>query len=119
MKIAAASGDGVLVDKHFGHAESFYIFEADRQTFRPAGVRQTERFCTKESNHGKANGVMEKFVKLLGDCEILLCESIGYTVAAELSRNGIQPYMLHCEIATAIKAWQEGLLDFISEDQNG
>ena len=119
MKAAVASDDGIHINLHFGHCESFYIYEITETEARLCDVRKTERFCTKESNHGTHNGVMEKFLLMLMDCKMILCESIGYKVAERFAENGIASFMLECDIEMAIEAWQNGTLDLITEGQNG
>ncbi|MDH4200385.1 MAG: hypothetical protein OEV66_08410 [Spirochaetia bacterium] len=113
MKVAITSSDGKNIDTHFGHADCFYIYEISGDKINLLDIRETERFCTKDSNHGKNNGVMEQFAKLLNDCEILLCSSIGYHVAESLKDYGINPYMLECDILTGLEACRENLLEHI------
>lgn len=118
MRVAVASSNGVDVDLHFGHAESFYIYDqpglSENLFWNMVEIRRTEKFCAPHSNHGKNNGVMQRFVTLLSDCEILLCESIGYHVAQELSARGIRPFMVECDIATGLAACSDGLLEMVS-----
>ncbi len=118
-RAAVASSDGAHVNLHFGHCQSFYIYEMNEGQIELREVRETEQFCTKESGHGKHNGVMEKFLFLLRDCQVILCESIGYPVATNFEKHGIRPYMLSGDIGEALKAWQTGVLELISESQDG
>jgi predicted Fe-Mo cluster-binding NifX family protein len=113
MRVCIASSNGITIDTHFGHADKFYIYEMVDDHFRLVDIRQTEQFCTPESNHGKRNGVMEKFAGLLHDCETLLCASIGYYVAESLKDYGINSYMLDCDISTGLDACRENILDYI------
>lgn len=113
MKVAIASGNGKSIDTHFGHAEKFYIYDISGNNNVLLDIRQTKRFCTKESNHGKNNGVMEKFACMLCDCDILLCSSIGYYVAEDLKDRGIKAYMLECDILSGLEACRENLLEYV------
>lgn len=113
MIVAVASSDGSHIDTHFGHADKFYIYEVGKDKSRLVDIRKTERFCTKDSNHGKNNRVMEKFVLLLNDCEILLCSSIGYHVAESLRDYGINAHMLECDIFTGLDACRQNILEYI------
>jgi len=114
MKVAIASSNGKDINLHFGHAETFYIYTINNSTPELVETRSVSRFCTPESNHGKNNGVFEKFIALLGDCDILLCESIGYHVAKRLESEGIRPYMLECDIETGLSAVSSGVLESIA-----
>jgi|GEM_PF-2379553 len=113
MKVAITSSDGNHIDTHFGHAETLYIYEILDDRISLLDIRKTTRFCTPDSNHGKNNGVLEKFARMLGDCEILLCSSIGYYVAESLKDYGITAYMLECDILTGLEACRENLLDCV------
>lgn len=46
-KVAVASSDGKTVDTHFGHAQSFLIFEVDEQTgaFEDVEERDVRAAC--------------------------------------------------------------------------
>jgi len=113
MKVAIASGDGKHINKHFGHANIFYIYDVGEEKSKLIDIREVEPFCSRDSNHGKNNGIMEKFAGLLGDCEILLCASIGYHVAESLKEHGIKTYMVECGIMTGLRACRENLLEYI------
>jgi predicted Fe-Mo cluster-binding NifX family protein len=113
MKVAVTSSDGRHINVHFGHANVFYIYDVGKVKSTLVDIRKTDRFCVKDSHHGKNNGVMEKFAGILGDCEILLCSSVGYHVAESLKQYGIHVYMLECGILTGLRACRENLLDRI------
>jgi predicted Fe-Mo cluster-binding NifX family protein len=114
LRVAVASNNGVDINEHFGHTEKFYVYDVLNDGYDLVEIRITEKFCTKESNHGKNNGVMEQFIKLLEDCPVLLCESIGYHVGETLRESGIDSYILEGDISSGLKAAQTGILDFIS-----
>ena len=44
-KVAVASSDGKTVDTHFGHAQSFLIFEVDEQTGAFEDVEERDVPC--------------------------------------------------------------------------
>ena len=113
MKVAIASTDGFEINSHFGHAEYFYIYEMMGKAHTFLEIRSTERFCSKSSNHGKNNGVMEKFASMLSDCEILLCSGIGYYVAQTLATYHLRAYILECDIPTALAAITDGTLELL------
>ncbi|MCI6798648.1 MAG: NifB/NifX family molybdenum-iron cluster-binding protein, partial [Spirochaetia bacterium] len=53
-KVAVASSDGKTVDTHFGHAQSFLIFEVDEQTgaFEDVEERDVRAACNSQASCG-------------------------------------------------------------------
>lgn len=53
-KVAVASSDGKIVDTHFGHAQSFLIFEVDEQTgaFEDVEERDVRAACNSQASCG-------------------------------------------------------------------
>lgn len=88
-KIAAASSDGERVDRHFGHADLFYIAEvADDETYQLTGKRTLKSPC----RHGIHDlQEMQKAVEVIADCRYVLCEAIGAGAATVLEQCRITP----------------------------
>ena len=88
-KIAAASSDGQQVDRHFGHADTFYITEVlDDGTYFFLEKRIVESPC-QHGNHD--SGIMQKMIEKIDDCKYVLCEAIGSGAAAILAQRHITP----------------------------
>ena len=90
IRIAAASSDGVTIDRHFGHADVFSIWEtvADGASFTEIERRQVSPPC--QHGHHEADA-MQAVVAPLGDCRYVLAEAIGRVAAAHLAASGITP----------------------------
>lgn len=90
IRIAAASSDGVTIDRHFVHADVFSIWEtvADGASFTEIERRQVSPPC--QHGHHEADA-MQAVVAALGDCRYVLAEAIGRVAAAHLAASGITP----------------------------
>lgn len=89
-KIAVASSDGIVVNQHFGHADSFYIYKATDDKAEFTGeIRRAEPVC-RTGNHD--DGRLNENLRLLSDCNYLLVQKIGAEAAAAAERLGISPY---------------------------
>ncbi|MDQ0204507.1 NifB/NifX family molybdenum-iron cluster-binding protein [Pectinatus haikarae] len=100
-KIAAASSDGIYVDRHFGHADLFYITEiSDGGMCRFLEKRTVLSPC----RHGVHDlQIMQEAVKLIADCQYVLCEAVGAGAAAILGQHHITPLETDESIDNAIR----------------
>lgn len=87
MKVAVASSDGIVVNQHFGRADSFYIYEVS-QGKEPVLLekRKGKPFC-----HGGSHeeGELLDATELLADCRKVYVSQIGRGAELELARIGI------------------------------
>ena len=88
-RIAAASSDGIHIDRHFGVADGFVIVEvADDGTFAEVERRQAKSPC----QHGYHDeGAMLAAVQALADCRYVVAEAIGPGAQRALERQDILP----------------------------
>ena len=99
-KIAVASSDGIVVNQHFGHADSFYIYQVTGDDARFTGeVRKVEPVCHM-GNHD--DGKLSSNMKQLSDCKYLLVQKIGAEAASIAESLGISPYEIPDIIDKAI-----------------
>lgn len=96
MAIASA-GQG-LVNQHFGHAREFLVYEATPAGARLVGHRKTDLYCTGTDACGEevlglddAESKLERTIRVLHDCEAVLCARIGYEPWSKLEAAGIAP----------------------------
>ena len=89
-RIAVASTDGKVVNRHFGKAEWFYIVEADsedRGHYEFTDLKKVQPFCEgglhKEE---QLSGVMNT----LSDCDFVLVSRVGPRAAAEAEAKGVR-----------------------------
>lgn len=113
-KIAVASKDGEMSDTHFGRAEQFYIFLADRDgNVELSEVRHVSPIC-KGGYHYKDE--MQRGVENLSDCSYVIAAKIGEGAAGVLAQNGIKAFEIPGYIYDAIDRLieYEGLLELFN-----
>jgi predicted Fe-Mo cluster-binding NifX family protein len=100
-KIAVASSDGIVVNQHFGHADTFFIYEINGEEFRKTDdIRRVEPVCN-GGNHDDA--------KLLGnmglfkDCKYIIVSRIGTYAAMQAEKLGIRTMELPGFIEESIR----------------
>jgi nitrogen fixation protein NifB len=106
MRIAVASGDGMLVDQHFGHATQFLICEADLTGVRLVEVRRNQPACGASWAPGQ-DDPMERSARLVADCQAVLVARIGECGVDRLAERGIEAYELPGPIETALRQMTE------------
>jgi len=112
--IAVASKGGGIVNQHFGHAREFLIYEASADGVRMVGVRKTDVYCSGPAGCGELEdtheSVLERTLRTLQGCRVLLCAKIGFEPWGKLEAAGITPNSEHAlePIEEAVAAaWRE------------
>lgn len=91
-KAAIASSDGIVVNQHFGRADTFYIYEIDeRGKYVLLEKRNAVPIC-KGGNHD--NSELENNMKKLSDCRYILVSRIGKRAEIAARQLGIIPMKL-------------------------
>ncbi len=99
-KIAVASSDGIVVNQHFGHSRSFYIYDVSGDTAAFTGeIRMLVPVC-QTGNHDDDR--LTENLRALSDCKYLLVQKIGTEAAARAESLGISPYEIPDIIGDAI-----------------
>lgn len=102
MKIAVTYEDGQIF-QHFGHTETFKIYDAENGKILSSQVVDTD---------GSGHGALAGFLKDLG-VEILICGGIGGGARNALAEAGIRLYPGACGDADAqVGAFLAGSLDY-------
>ena len=106
MAVAAKHG---VVGEHFGHAREFLVYEASSAGVRFVGHRKADLYCTGEDHCGEGESELERSLRALEGCEVMLCARIGYAPWNKLEAAGIQPNAEHAleEIEVAVAAVYE------------
>jgi predicted Fe-Mo cluster-binding NifX family protein len=91
MKIAVPSDDGLTVSGHFGRCRDFLVFEIEGNEVRQLAARPNGG-CHDHGGSPEAGGQAGHggFVKVLGDCAVVLCIGIGAGAQEALAAGGIQ-----------------------------
>ncbi len=110
--LMAVAAKGGVVAVHFGHAKEFLVYEASSTGVKFVGHRKAEQYCDGDVSCGDGESVLDKTIKALVDCEVVLCSKIGYEPWGNLEAAGIQPNGEHAmePVEDAVMAvWQEML----------
>ena len=117
-KIAVASSDGVNVDRTFGEALSFTIYEVDGENVsylekRDAGTEKVSTNTSCETNElncqsgckggGGCGGNSSEKVEIISDCRAIVCKKIGFGIQKHLERKAISAFDVSVTVDEAIK----------------
>ena len=90
-RMAVASSDGKFVNRHFGQAEQFLIFEIAEGNCKYVETRLTDPLCDdREHSDDRLAGI----VKLISDCRAVLVAKIGPGALHRLQSQGIQAHVI-------------------------
>lgn len=100
-KIAVASSDGIVVNQHFGRADTFYIYKiTDGVPEKTNEVRKVQPVC-----HGGDHDdeQLTENIRQFQDCKYILVSRIGMRAASQAEQLGIIPMELPGIIEESIK----------------
>ncbi len=123
LMAVATSGQNVI-NMHFGHAKEFLVYEASPDGVRFISHRKTELYCSGDDTCGDAETALQRNIRTLEGCEVVLCSKIGYEPWEQLEQAGIQPNGEHAmeNIEDAVMAVyremaENGKLEESNDDQ--
>ena len=91
-KVAAASSDGIVINQHFGRADTFYIYEvAGAGNYRFLETRTVTPVCN-GGNHSDKE--LRDNISKFKDCKYILVSRIGMGAANMVEQSGITPMEL-------------------------
>lgn len=91
-KVAVASSDGIVVNQHFGRANTFSIYEVEQTgKCRLLEIRKVTPVCN-GGNHD--DGMLRKNIRIFEDCKYILVSRIGQGAATMMEQAGIIPMEL-------------------------
>jgi nitrogen fixation protein NifB len=90
LMAVATEGQG-LINQHFGHAREFLVYEASPEDVRLIGHRKVDLYCSGGDTCGDAETALQKTIRTLEGCEVVLCSKIGYEPWGMLEEAGIMP----------------------------
>lgn len=104
-RVAVASSDGESVNRHYGKAESFYIYLVDDEEGYDFLEKRLVKAVCQEGKHNAAE--MEKHVQNFLDCKYVAASRIGSGAIQSLTAAGITAMELPGSIDDAIlKIWK-------------
>ena len=89
--MAVATKGGGVINEHFGHAREFLIYEASPDGVRFVGHRKTIPYCGGGDTCGDGESALDRTIRELAGCEVVLCSKVGYESWQPLEKAGIQP----------------------------
>lgn len=93
--MAVATTGGGVINQHFGHAREFLVYEASSEGVRFIGHRKTDLYCSGGDTCGEGDeepeSILDKIIKTLEGCEMVLCSKIGFEPWGALEAAGIAP----------------------------
>lgn len=104
-RIAVASSDGKVVNRHFGSTPYFAVFDQEPSgTYRFVELRENRRPACRYG--------IQASLELLADCQAVLASRIGPEGLRALASRGIKAIEVRNFIAEALTAidsqWEEG-----------
>ena len=112
-KVAVGSSDGETVDTHFGHAESFIVFEVDEETgsFEESEIRNVTAGCAggECGAEGKVSeeAPLEAVAASLSDVDYVLVARIGPHAVRALAKHNVTAFDIVLPIGEAISKLTE------------
>ena len=89
--MAVATKGGGVINEHFGHASEFLIYEASEFGVRFIGHRKTTPYCEGGDTCGDGESALDRTIRELAGCEVVLCSKVGYEPWGPLEAAGMQP----------------------------
>lgn len=86
MLVAVCTKGGGRINRHFGHASEFQLFEVDRSGVRLVGHRRAGRYC--QGGFGEED-VLDQVIAALDGVDAVLCAKIGSCPRERLAEAGI------------------------------
>jgi nitrogen fixation protein NifB len=104
----ATQGKGII-NQHFGHAREFLIYEVGAEQIKMVGHVKTDLYCSGGDSCGEGESALQKSLRALEGCEVLLCAKIGLDPWEQLEAAGITPNSEHAmePIEDALRAVYE------------
>ncbi|MDR3288558.1 MAG: dinitrogenase iron-molybdenum cofactor biosynthesis protein [Peptococcaceae bacterium] len=84
VRIAMASSDGKMINRHFGHTDQFYIAEIKDKQLVPLEIRSCQPYC----NFGTHDDSRQDVFTMLADCDLVLVVKIGEGAQTKLEEHG-------------------------------
>ena len=119
-KVAVATSDGKTVDSHFGHVQSFLIFEVDEESGKYEDVEErdvtaacsggscggaqsgSDSGCGGHNGAGEGHSQMDEIAKALSDVDYVLVARIGPHAIRALAKYNVTAYDIVLPIEEAI-----------------
>lgn len=113
-KIALASSDGITVDRSFGGAEQYIVYEISKhRKYGDSEVRAIRKGDTaseqgsggSQNQGGSGCGCQKEHpgVSMLADCRCIVCKTIGLRIEKQLEKKAIAAFAVECSVEEALE----------------
>ncbi|HEY5997303.1 MAG TPA: radical SAM protein [Candidatus Deferrimicrobiaceae bacterium] len=109
IRFAVASGNGYVVDLHFGHADELLIYDASPSGIRFVERRNVEKYCAGGTSCDTGEDRLAQAIRMLADCRCVLALRIGDAPRRTLEARGVRVVMTCNRIEDAIRESCEAL----------
>lgn len=107
--VAVASKGGGLVNRHFGHAQEFLIYEVNAHGAQFVGHRKIPQYC--HGGSGEDNN-LDQILEVIRDCKAVLVSKIGDCPMKRIREAGLEVVEDYDVIETvALKFYQTWLVN--------
>lgn len=106
-KVAIASKDGISINLHFGHADTFWVYSILQQGYVFEGKRDVEKYC---HGHLGSKTAMQNILETIKDCDAVFSAKIGDGPVEKLRKIGVQSVDGY-----AYESVEESLLDYAAK----
>jgi len=103
MRIAVASKTGTTVDQHFGHAESFLIYDYQNDNTELLCTVEVDKYCTFDPDSPFRHKQFGGILSALEGCSAVVTAQIGELPKKELIKARIVPVTTQAKIDDALK----------------
>ncbi|MDQ2087104.1 nitrogenase cofactor biosynthesis protein NifB [Herbivorax sp. ANBcel31] len=87
---AIATESGMIIDKHFGHVDEFYIYSSKKGEIKFIEKRSIEKYCTGVSDCDDEDSKIDRLIKTINDCDAVLALRVGYSPQKKMLEKGIK-----------------------------
>ena len=103
LRFAVASKSGMLIDEHFGHAKTFYIYEY--KDGKPVYIenRNVDNYCKGPEVCDDEVNKIENIISTIKDCQGVLALRIGNAPEKKLESRGIKVFTTYDRIEKAVQ----------------
>lgn len=108
-RIAVASSTGDEVDRHFGHANSFYLFDIEKGSIIQRGSIEVENYDEIPMYGRMHSEKLQRMVESLKGIDVVIAVDFGERALAELRKHRIAALKSQGDIIRAVKTTTEYL----------
>ncbi|WP_339075252.1 NifB/NifX family molybdenum-iron cluster-binding protein [Teredinibacter turnerae] len=107
QKLAVASKDGISINLHFGHSDTFWIYTVSGKEIALLEKREVDKYC---HGHTGSQSAMQKILATINDCTAVFSAKIGDGPTEKLRKIGVFAVSDY-----AYEAVEESLLAYVND----